>query len=328
MSGTRNQRRRQNGFTLIELLVVVAIIGILMTLGITGVQKLMRAGRKSACINNLKQLYGAASNFTQDNGGHLPYSASEYYFHLGLDDGAQTTALGTHHGWVAWYDEDNEDYRSYCWGDKGIDCIRKGTLFNYLGDKGDESVYACPEHIKLARKVGMVDCSSKSLAGSAGGSGAKGKVIRQAITRSYAMNDRLSHSNLATYRGASRTMLFAELAFESQHDEPKGNFTQGAGLRYVSDANDATDEWNDPPLEEIEEPGWHRQRFYRSWDGALELGSSGELNESIGEYHSRNYKRPDGSIAQQGVAVFLDGHIETVDIQDTYKIATGNWGDD
>ena len=51
-----NHRKAKEGFTLVELLVVIAIIGILMAMILPAIQSAGESGRKTACLNNLRQL--------------------------------------------------------------------------------------------------------------------------------------------------------------------------------------------------------------------------------------------------------------------------------
>jgi prepilin-type N-terminal cleavage/methylation domain-containing protein/prepilin-type processing-associated H-X9-DG protein len=64
----------KHGFTLIELLVVIAIIAILAALLLPALSLARERGRRTACLNHLKQLTLASTLYVMDNEGFYPSS--------------------------------------------------------------------------------------------------------------------------------------------------------------------------------------------------------------------------------------------------------------
>ena len=78
MNKIRMARRqpRRAGFTLIELLVVISIIATLVALVMPAIQSAREAGRRTTCMNNLRNLSLAVQNSAAANNGKLPLLTS------------------------------------------------------------------------------------------------------------------------------------------------------------------------------------------------------------------------------------------------------------
>ncbi len=70
---SREWRQGRPAFTLIELLVVIAIIALLASLLLPALTSAQAAGRKAACLSNLRQIGLAIQAYAHDNSGRMPY---------------------------------------------------------------------------------------------------------------------------------------------------------------------------------------------------------------------------------------------------------------
>ena len=98
----RSSQASPRGFTLVELLVVIAIIALLAALLLPALASAKQAGRKAACLSNLRQMGIAVQGYAHDNHGRIPYgpkappftNPSDFY----TSSGAPTSLLSLQSG--------------------------------------------------------------------------------------------------------------------------------------------------------------------------------------------------------------------------------------
>jgi prepilin-type N-terminal cleavage/methylation domain-containing protein len=86
-------KENHRGFTLIELLVVIAIIAILAGLLLPALARAKEMGRRTACINNLRQLGLSVMMYSDDNDGFFPTRVTAGRWPYSLQNSYQTVQV-------------------------------------------------------------------------------------------------------------------------------------------------------------------------------------------------------------------------------------------
>lgn len=80
---TSTLKKNQKGFTIIEVLIVLAIAGLIVLIVFLAVPSLQRNSRNTQRKNDVSQLLGAVTEFSNNNNGKIPTATAD-----------QTTAAG------------------------------------------------------------------------------------------------------------------------------------------------------------------------------------------------------------------------------------------
>lgn len=153
------QSQKPGAFTLIELLVVIAIIAILAGMLLPALARAKEAGKRIACVNDLRQLGMSLIMFADDHEGHYPVRTAggtgtgawptalrEYYQDLSLlrcpSDGPNPQTAGNNPALPA--DSAPRSYIINGWNDYFEATMTNFTMGNILGQSMRETAIKQP----------------------------------------------------------------------------------------------------------------------------------------------------------------------------------------
>jgi prepilin-type N-terminal cleavage/methylation domain-containing protein/prepilin-type processing-associated H-X9-DG protein len=139
---------KTRAFSLIELLVVIAIIAILAALLFPALAMAKERAKRTACLNNEKQLNLAWQVYADENGGALPVNDWDFRSGGAVESPSNSWVIG------------NASL------DTNSSTISSGTLFPFVKDLG---VYKCPADLSMVLATTVPTWRSYSLSCYLGG---------------------------------------------------------------------------------------------------------------------------------------------------------------
>ncbi len=124
---TAPRSRRSLGFTLIELLVVIAVIALLVAILLPSLARAREAGRRAACMANLRQMQIGWQTYADDHDGYIV-------------NGQPWDWTANHNPGTPWLLGDGYAQAAQTQA-RAEAMMRKGALARYVGDV---RVYLCP----------------------------------------------------------------------------------------------------------------------------------------------------------------------------------------